>query len=215
MKKLSISETVRYLLKQHQDLSVSELSRQTNIPQPTLHHLLNGSTKRPRDKVLEKLAQFFSVSIAQLNGDEPIIPSFSMEIKQSLGLTSLPIISWEEIINWPTKTAYSHKEVLFDQEISDNSYALLMNNSTMEPVFPLNSLLIFDFQKQPADREYSLVYLAKEKSLILNKLFIEDNELFIKSQQFSTTFQLIKINPDYDKLLGTLVEVRLNLLKNN
>lgn len=209
MKKLSISETFRFLLQQQNNISVSEVSRQTNIPQPTLHHLLSGNTKKPRGKVLEKLAQFFSISMAQLTGEKPLYSKIPSEIKKTLGIATVPIISWNNLLEWPIQDYSFNQEILLDKEVSNYSYALKMDSSNLEPIFPQDSLLIFDFEKKPKDRDYILLYCFQEKRFILNKLFIEESGDYIKAEQFPTKVQLLKINREKDKFLGTLIEVRL------
>lgn len=211
MKKPTISDNLRHLLKMHDELSISELSRQTKIPQPTLHHLLSGATKKPRKSVLETLASFFSISIPQLTGAIPLHANIPDSIKKSLGITTIPVIGWDMVIPWPQhdKAAQPLTELILDREVDEKSYALIMKDSSMQPVFPENAILIFDPAKIAKDREFVLVHLVQENSLIFNRLFIENSELFVKQEQPDGNMRLIKIKPGVDVLLATLIEVRL------
>jgi transcriptional regulator with XRE-family HTH domain len=52
--------------------NVTELSRRTGIPQPTLRNILIGTTTKPRPGTLDILAEYYGISIAQLKGLVPI-----------------------------------------------------------------------------------------------------------------------------------------------
>lgn len=203
----TISSNLRHLLTLHGDLSLSELARQTEIPQPTLHHLLNGTTKKPRRGVLERLANFFSVSIPQLTGLLPLDQTIPELIKRSLNITTIPIIDWGMVCGWPQIDSTSLKQIILDKEVGEHSFALLMESANMEPLFPENSILIFDPRKKPRDRDF--VIIKKDNKLIFNRLFIEKSELFIKQDQADGNMNLIKIKENIDKIIGTLIEVRL------
>lgn len=206
----TISSNLRHLLTLHGELSLSELARQTQIPQPTLHHLLNGTTKKPRRGVLERLANFFSVSIPQLTGLLPLDQSIPDSIKKSLNIATIPVISWAMVCHWPHIERASTKQIILDKEAGEHSFALLMESNTMEPLFPENSILIFDPDKKPRDRDFVLI--KKDNNLIFNRLFIEKSELYIKQDQADGNMKLIKIKEKIDKIIGTLIEVRLQFL---
>ncbi|WP_419419203.1 helix-turn-helix domain-containing protein [Legionella sp. D16C41] len=207
----SINENLRKLLQIHNQLSLSELARQTNIPQPTLHHLLNGTTKRPRKQVLESLASYFKISVAQLTGQVPLYECIPEEIKQSFKIYTIPIISWDMLKEWPHNYQEVGQlgEVVLTQKIGDHSFALIMNNDAIEPLFPENSILIFDNDKALKDREYIMIYSSKYNKVILNRLFIEKNTYFIKQEQPDGDAKLIKLDLENDKVLGSLIEARL------
>jgi transcriptional regulator with XRE-family HTH domain len=52
--------------------NVTELTRRTGLPQPTLRNILIGTTTKPRTATLKILADYYGISIAQLNGHVPI-----------------------------------------------------------------------------------------------------------------------------------------------
>src|SRR5579862_3016503 len=154
MDDFNLGYNLEQLMKMHGDLSVSELARKTQVPQPTLHHILNGVTKKPRKQALEALAKFFSVSIPQLTGAIPLAPILTKTIKETLKITSVPIIEWEMLNKWPVVKNYSVdlKEIIIDKKVDQHSFAILMKDSSMEPMFPMSSLLVFDYGKLPKDR---------------------------------------------------------------
>jgi len=48
MSEQALSNNLKYLIKLHDGISILELAKKTRIPQPTLHHILNAETKKPR-----------------------------------------------------------------------------------------------------------------------------------------------------------------------
>lgn len=206
-----LSNKLQQLMKIHGNLSISELARLSDVPQPTLHHILSGSTKKPRQKALELLANFFSITTEQLVGESPLPNTIPDSIKDSLKIRTIPIIDWDMIKYWPSLDRREHqlKEIILDNEISQNSFALIMQDSSMEPAFPKGAILIFDFSKKPKDRDLVIVSLAEDNHIIFNRFFIDGNESYIKQELQNGNAQLIKVKTKSDKIIATLAEIRV------
>lgn len=205
-----LSCNLEQLMRIHGNLSVSDLARLTGIPQPTLHHILVGSTKNPRKKSLEALADFFSVSIPQLSGETPLPNAIPEAIKEDLHISTIPIIQWDMLKNWPIARVNNLclKEVLLDKSVADNSFALVTQDSSMEPSFPQNAILIFDAGKHPKDRDFVIAHVRQNDTIFFNRLFVDNNENYIKQNIEDGNAKLIKLNNAIDRILGTLIEVR-------
>ncbi len=211
MTEQTISNNLQLLLKLQGDLSLSDLARETGIPQPTLHHILEGKTKNPRKNALQKLAAFFSVSIPQLMGELPLSPIIPNTIKESFKISTIPIIDWELAKNW-NKFQKDHKqfdEIIIEREINEGCFALQLNNASMEPVFHENSILIFDPSKIPKERDFILAYISKSNSVVFNRLFVDDKNYFLKQDKSDGDAELIKLHMPSDHLIATLIEARL------
>lgn len=204
-----LSESLQQLMQIHGNISVSDLARQTGIPQPTLHHVLSGATKNPRKKSLEVLAKFFAVSVNQLMGHEPLPNIIPEAIKTNLKIRTIPIIPWELLKDWPSRGTQSFNEILLDTEVAENSFAVIMPNASMEPAFRENSLLIFDYGKCIADRDFVVLYVNKSNEILFNRVFVDNDEYFIKQHLQDGNMKLVKFDPAIDRIIGTLVEVRL------
>lgn len=207
----TLSGNLQYLMKMHGNLSVSELARRTKIPQPTLHHILNKATKNPRKEALQALANFFAISVAQLVGTLPLQPIIPDSIKNSLKIMSVPILDWNLIKDriQGDSTLPTTSEIIISSNASHNSFAVTMPDSSMEPMFPEQSILIFDPAKQSKDRDFVIVYSPDTNSYTFNRLFIEDDEYFIKQKQKDNQTHLAKLDLAKDKIMATLIEVRL------
>lgn len=208
---MTLSHNLQQLMRIHGNISVSELARLTGIPQPTIHHILTGSTRNPRKKALEELSRFFSVSINELIGQEPLPAVIPDAVKENLQISTIPVIEWESLKKWPSETVkiQDTQEILIDKKIDKNSFALVMPDASMEPLFQQNSLLIFDSGKTPKDRDFVIVFLAKDGLVAFNRLFIENNTFYLRQGLEDGSIKLTKLDKPNDQILGTLIEARI------
>lgn len=208
MPEQTISGILEYLIKLH-GISILELSKKTKIPQPTLHHILSGETKNPRKQALNALADFFSITIEQLKG-KALLPKVPTALKESLNISTVPIIEWHEIkalfLGKLVKTEL--KEVILDKNIGPHSFALNMKDASMQPLIPENSLLIFDTNKVVKDRDMVIVLLNKN-DILFNRLFIDGPDFYIKHHINDIETSLLKLRNGIDKIIASLIEVRL------
>lgn len=211
MTEMTLSNNLQQLMRIHGNISVSELARLTGIPQPTIHHILTGSTRNPRKKALEELSRYFSVSINELTGQEPLPAVIPDAVKENLQISTIPVIEWESLKKWHSETVKTHdtQEILIDKKIDKNSFALVMPDASMEPLFQQNSLLIFDSGKTPKDRDFVIVYLSKEEIVAFNRLFIENNTFYLRQGLEDGSLKLTKLDKPNDRILGTLIEARI------
>ncbi|HAT8326968.1 TPA: helix-turn-helix domain-containing protein [Legionella pneumophila] len=211
MTETTLSGNLHQLMRIHGNISVSELARLTDIPQPTIHHILTGSTKNPRKKALQELSRFFAVSIEQLIGAEPLPAIIPDAVKNDLQISSIPIIEWDFLKNWPSnKTkAEEQQEILLNKKLAKDSFALIIKDSAMEPLFQKNTLLVFDSGKQPKDRDLAIVYLAQKDTIAFNRLFLENNSLYLRHDLGDGNLQLTKLEHSKDRILGILIEARI------
>src|SRR5688572_30667176 len=92
-------------------ISADELSRRTGIPASTIKKIRNRYNPNPTLATLIPLAQFFSVTLGQLVGDEPLPENRLQGLHQNnviMSQTNLPIISWQEAITWPKSATETH-----------------------------------------------------------------------------------------------------------
>ncbi len=195
----------------HGNISVSELARLTGLPQPTIHHILSGSTKNPRKKALEELSNFFSVSVNELTGLETLPAVIPDVIKEDLQISTIPIIEWDSLKTWPSEAnkIQDKQKILINKKIAKNSFALIMPDDSMEPLFQKNSLLIFDSGKNPKDRDFVIVNLSKEGIVLFNRLFSENNILYLRQNMEDGSLKLTRLDQSNDHILGTLIEARI------
>ena len=208
----TIGDNLLQLIKLHGDLSLSDLARKTQIPQPTLHHILDGTTKKPRKQALEALANFFSISVLQLTGALPLSPIIPDVIKNSLKISTVPLIDWDLAKNWAKDkhNITNFDEIILEKQVDKNAFALTMRDTSMEPMFQEKSILIFDPSKKPKERDFVIVYFSQSNIIMFNRLFIDGNNYYIKQDKANGDADLIKLNFPSDKIIATLIEARLH-----
>src|SRR5262249_46332031 len=152
-------------------ISPTELSRQSGVPQPTIHRLLNGLTKKPNKATLEALCNFFKMNGNQILGVDPIIIK-NQDNKQKF----IPLVTWEDVrFQFDGKASWHFGEdtILTDAHVSNAAFAIVSNDSSMEPLFPEGTTLIFDSIQNPKDRSYVIAYIATDNRAIFRQLILD------------------------------------------
>lgn len=203
-KKSLLSTNLRELMTAHGNLSEAELAHITGLPQPTLNHILQDKTKRPRRDCLSKLAEFFNISTQQLLGELPIA---SAQLPK--GAHAIPLIRWTDITNFFEKplstTAIS--TTLCDTHLSQNAFALKMNDCSMSPLFPEKTILIFDPTKAPYDRGYGLFEL-QNNTLVFRQIILDGTDMLIKALN-PDLGNFIKRVDTHERLIAPLVQAKM------
>tara|TARA_R110000868_G_scaffold410505_2_gene698756 strand:- start:7264 stop:7953 length:690 start_codon:yes stop_codon:yes gene_type:complete len=195
MKKVSkISEILSQLMFEHK-LKITELARRVDLPQPTVHRIVNGTSPNPHHTSVKRLADYFDITIAQLRGEEPLE-----------SLQSTPD-GWTHVKFWPTDSIA--ERTLTDVSISENSFAIYVNDSSMEPLFPREALLIVDGDKLANDRDYLIVKLHKSETPLFRQLIVDGNVHYIKSLNPDLEQKLFPLT-DKDEILGVVVQSRID-----
>jgi transcriptional regulator with XRE-family HTH domain len=201
-------------LMQEMKIKESELARQTGLPQTTINRLLLSSTSDPRANTLKPIANYFGVTVGQLIGEEPLNPS---RIEGSFGAynreawTHVPIISWEDTLAWVFRkdsyNIYSHKKwIATERPISRTSFAIT-SKPFMEPRFRKNSILITDPDAEYQDSKFVVVSLDN-KSVTVRQLIFDHVECYLKN--FDTTLPTIKLDKSKHRILGVIIESRID-----
>lgn len=191
---------------QKRSLTVSELARRTNIPQPTIYRIVHGEHQRPHKKTLQVLSEFFNITIDQLIGLEPIGGSGVNKYP-----VQIPILDCKKIANWPYSIKNIDVEyVIYERPISPNAFAFKMPDKSMEPMITKNTLLIIDPEKEPEYRNLVAVKLHNFNEVIVRQLIKDAGNCYIRplNQDFDH-FEMIALTAQ-DAIKGTVVEARLN-----
>lgn len=66
-----LAANLRALMAREGNLSENQLSRNTGVPQPTIHRVLSGRVEDPRDGTLRPIAEYFGVTVEELRTELP------------------------------------------------------------------------------------------------------------------------------------------------
>lgn len=212
MSKFTISQVLKYLMHEN-DIRITELARKTGLQQPTVHRIVEGSCKKPHKSSLVPLARHFNISIEQLLGEKSIpgLVQQTLLKDKKVNLHKIPILEWDEIKHWKkivSNVSDDRETIIYDRDIGPFSYAVSMNDTSMEPLFPKNSLLVIDPELSATHGSYALIYLKKQGKIVLRQHLISKKKSCIKSiHPESITFKPEPLTPD-DSICGILVQVR-------
>ncbi|MCD6048476.1 MAG: repressor protein [Gammaproteobacteria bacterium] len=215
---LRVGDILRRLLFE-KNMKVIDLARATNVPQPTLQRIATGGCSRqPQMSSLLPIAQYFSLSVDQLLGKEPI-PWLNQAHKKDLdemGVRRVPLLEWSDIMNWilvskdAEKRENFHKlrnpSILTETTVSEEAFALTIKDASMEPLFSSGCQVIFDPNKQIRDRSYVLVKLEQKEESIFRQLILDAGDRFIKPLSPDLEKFRMQMLEENDMILGVLVE---------
>lgn len=202
MSQTKISKIINRLLTE-ENMRVSELARKVKLPQPTVQRIAAGVCENPHISSLKPIADYFSITVDQLKGFEPI-PKFDRLVK-------IPLLAWEDVSTWHAKFITNTEEnVMVDVEVSKQAYALRLIDSAMEPVFPYGTILILDPLVKAKDRSYIITLLKNSDMPIFRQLIINGPDKFLKPLSPDTQIYKMLRLKNTDNVLATVVQARWN-----
>jgi SOS-response transcriptional repressor LexA len=186
-----------------QNMRVSELARKIQLPQPTIQRIAAGVCENPHLSSLKPIADFFSITIDQLKGLEPI-PKFDKIFK-------LPLITWSEAAHWNKQlTTNTNEHVITDINASYHAYALRILDGAMEPIFPLDAVLMVDPTVSPKDRSYVITLMDGSIIPIFRQLIINGADRYLKPLSPDTDIYKMAQIGNLDNILATVIQARWN-----
>ncbi len=177
---ISNFQTVLNYLMDSRNITAAKLSKETNIPPPTISKLLSGVTEDPKISTIATIANFFSVTIDQLMGISPLDKN-NVNIHESI---SLPIISWNQSISYKNFLLSLDEEnwkewVLTEKPLSKLSFGLKTKHH-LEPRFPTGSVLIIEPDIDVCEGDLVIVhYNESSESAIREVIFDGSKKKFI------------------------------------
>ena len=199
MKETKISQILSRLMMEKK-IRVAELARLVNVPQPTVHRIATGACEHPHLASLKPLADFFSITVDQLKGFEPIL-----ELER---VAKIPLLAWEQVASGLLNHKMHSEWTVTDATIGLNSYALKVKDASMDPVFPRNTILITDPDKRANDRSYVIAKLAHFSEPIFRQLVMDAQDSYLKplSPDFNR-YKMTRLNNN-DKILSVVVQAK-------
>jgi SOS-response transcriptional repressor LexA len=203
MKNTKVSQILQKLLADKK-IRVAELARRVNLPQPTIHRIVAGTCEHPHLSSLQPIAEFFSITVEQLKGHQPI--------KKVDGMVKIPLLNWDQVTGWPENkdNIGDCEQIITDASVSEGAYAVEVRDASMDPVFPKNTILIADPEKTPKDRSYVITKLANLDQPIFRQLIIDASDHYLKSLSPDLDqYKMIYLSGS-DKILSTIVQAKSN-----
>lgn len=191
-----VKENLKRLMLADGKISEGELSRRTGIPQTTIHRILSGQIKESKPSTLKPIAAYFNLSLAQLQGEEPITKKGNARSK-TLGTSTrlIPLITWELATNWEKYSKTFNyiscpNWVATNKKISPNAFGLVIQGNSMTathgPSFEDGYEIVVDPKREAKHLDFVVVKQSDKPNAILRQLSIEGGSL-----------DLLPLNPRY------------------
>jgi SOS-response transcriptional repressor LexA len=192
-------------------LNAEELSRRIGIPASTIKKIRNNDDTNPTLSTLLPIAQYFSLSVSQLIGDEPFPASRKKGTYRptTKTLNPIPLISWQDALVWPKKNIQVLSTVTTEYTYSKNAYALLIEEDNLENLAK-GTILLIDPKLKPEHRDFVIVYKSGQKIPSLKQILFDDGEIYLKP--LIQGYKMSLLTSEY-KCLGVIVEYIKHLRK--
>ena len=203
---LQFLKNIRHLMRLH-NFTEAELSRQTSIPQATLHKILSGQTTDPRISTLQTIASVFNMTVDALMSGTPTNSRENPLTK--IKTQSIPILNWAQSIQSEklisSLSANNWNKWIVSEYINEKVYALITKPS-MEPYFAQGSILIIDPSLNPVDGAIVVVHYPETEEATLREFLHDGPNKSLglindadKKEPYATNI----------KILGVVIESRL------
>ncbi len=219
MKKSEIAEILKLLMLKR-DVKTSQLARLVGIPQQTLQRVVSGTSPNPHESTLKNVANHFGISVEQLKGKEQLPKEFfpavgfgDILIKKSV---NIPLLTWDQLkeleeINKKVENSEIdafESIVTISPSFNEKCFGLIMNDSSMDPYFPKDSILVIDPEKVINDRSFALVKLEEEKIFLFRQVLLDGQYKYLKPINPDLGHFKMRLLSDKDEIIGALVEGR-------
>jgi SOS-response transcriptional repressor LexA len=191
-------------------INMSQLHKSTAVPLTTINRMVNESSVNPTISTLIPIADYFGVTLNQLMGIDPLETNTSggMVAKKSKYWKEIPIINWDQTINWDNNSA---KHVLLntistDANISDNSFALIIKDSNLEGFMP-NSVIVVDTCANYEHGDYVIIAKAEQHRASLKQILMDDDLTYIRP--LNKNYQTQIMDNSY-KIIGVVIQIRMD-----
>lgn len=198
------------------DIDDASLSRETGIPASTISRMRLNSDANPTASTLRPIAKFFSVSISQLLGDEPLPKERLPGTHNPTYFTAvrMPVISWDLIVDWIDNEGANIKGKLTkwistEKEIGYNSFALPISTDSFGLAFRKGSMIIVDPERNPLDGDLVLLKAHGDNDIFLKQFLVDGTDIYIRS--VNPEMKGMELLSDQYKIIGVIIETRFSL----
>lgn len=194
-----LSDNLNFLMAKAR-INASELARKTDLPASTINKIRNRDNSNPTLLTLIPLANYFSMTVSQLVGDESLSGI-------SLCARRLPLITWEEAVSWPNIDKENFSLLDIQNKYGENAYALKVEEEGWEG-FARDSFLIIDPIVPAEHRDFVIVHKIGQKNSSLKQILYDEGQSYLKPVM--TGYKLTECT-DQHKILGVVMEYRKQL----
>ncbi|MEO8400312.1 MAG: helix-turn-helix transcriptional regulator [Gammaproteobacteria bacterium] len=199
------------LLMAEMHISADELGRRTGLPASTIKKIRNRYNPNPTLTTLLPLAEFFSITLGQLVGNEPLseirIKGAYRENPQTIH--HIPILSWEEVTSWPNTNAQRNNTVTTEFEYHRDAFALVVEEDDWENL-AVGTALLIDPSLTAEHRDFIITRKEGQNIPSLKQVLFDEGQMYLKP--VVQGYNISIFTPEH-KILGIVVEYKKILKK--
>lgn len=196
--KSKISERLKLARIQAGFTSAKEFAEKNGLKIST-YNLHEANTRSMSFDVIEQYAQLLEINTNWLlTGVGP---------KSLSKVRKIPILEWHEVRAYPHAINLQNKIwTTSDTDLSATSFALTVNNDSMEPRYPEGTIIMVDCEQKPLHKDFSLIYLPEKDCLLFKQIIHLDGEIYAKA--LNLAYQPLLLPPSAT-LIGKVVQAKL------
>jgi len=198
------------------DVDDAQLARETGVPVSTLSRMRLNSNANPTAATLRPISKYFSISISQLLGDEPLPVDRLPGTQNPTYYTAarIPIIEWGWIDRWLCGDIDDIKSKLWnwistEKSVGDQAFALIISTESFGIAFRKGSTVMIDPSQLPKDGDLVLIKSTHENNAMLKQYIKDGEDIYIRS--VNPDIKSIHALDDKYQIVGIVVEVRFSL----
>jgi len=204
----TLSSRLKIALKS-KHLNQSELARQINVKPQTIQYLCQKNIQS--SKFTYKIAESLGINYIWLATGEGQMDS--TDSKNEDKYFKAPLLGWEKLSDY-----FAHNNVNTEQKnyllttAPTTSFAVILNDNSMEPRFEKGTTLIIDSQGKPRNHDFVLVKIYEHNTYLFRQLKIDSTKQILRPIN-SDLYKEIILKKD-DIIYGTLVQTICNYTNN-
>ncbi len=175
-KLISLAETLQYYLRL-KGFSESEIAKKTSIPYNTIRRIVDGVTTDPHLSTLLEIAKALEVSLDELVSSTALHYSsvhnkpYTVPLFTWTDLSTINPIETISLKNWPNW--YTIPPVSYSDNKQHGLLYALKTTPSMQPRFPIGTVLIIDSNMEPIDGDLVLIKIKSNNSVTLRDIIID------------------------------------------
>jgi len=193
------------------NINAVELSRTTNLPISTIRRIRQADDANPTISSLIPIAEFFSITLNQLIGIDPLPNDriIGAYLEKRENWLQIPIINWKQVLTYPSPNIDLNQvsTISTDATLSEKSYALSVEEDNW-PGFLKGTILVIDPSATPEHRDYIVTHKEGQSKASFHQLHIDDDQKYLRPLNPA---YLTKLFDDTYKILGTLIQIRMDV----
>ncbi len=180
---------INELMKQKGVANVTELAKNTKIPQPTMHRLVSGEIKDPKYTLLKNIADFFKISVEELvekSNPRALETSNGNKNIDAVQYKHIPVVGGAQLGTGGYWTERQYPVGFGDGYVSwpstdPDAFAIKCAGDSMKPRIKDGEYVIVEPNHQYFPGDEVLVISKQEEVMVKIFLYERGNEIMIMS----------------------------------